>query len=280
MEINNVLLTGGNGLVGRSLAPMLTPSYSVTHLELTPPDDGLPCIKGDLRDSAAVAAACEGMDAILHVAALHGRAWAEAGDDAGFEVNVTGTKNILEGAARAGVKRVVFTSSIWAAGHGADPPYLPIDEVMPREPCELYGLTKILGEKMCSYATAKHGFSTIVLRPGGIRAPALCKPADACLLWAAVDARDVAQAHVRALEAPEDMLHDVFIITADTPLCRVDPEEFRREPAAALAKAVPGILPLLEQGEIQLAPEFEWYTIQKAKRLLGYAPQFNFRLSA
>ncbi|MBM4083095.1 MAG: NAD(P)-dependent oxidoreductase, partial [Planctomycetes bacterium] len=123
-----VLLTGGSGLVGRTLAPMLRERWDVTHFEAKDPGDGLPCVLGDLRDSKAVAAACKGMDAVLHVAALHGKAWAQAGDDVGFGVNVIGTKNILEGAAKSGVKRVVFTSSIWATGHGPNPPYLPIDE--------------------------------------------------------------------------------------------------------------------------------------------------------
>lgn len=110
------------------------------------------------------------IDAVIHVAALHGKAWADHGDGRGFEVNVAGTKNVLEGAAKAGVKRVFFTSSIWASGHGSpSAAYLPIDEDTQREPAELYGLTKILGEQMCRYATAKYEISTIVLRPGGIR---------------------------------------------------------------------------------------------------------------
>ena len=162
LNTQKVLVTGGGGLVGRTITPLLERSYSVTHLDLKDPDDGLPFIQGDLRDSRAVAEACEGMDAVLHVAALHGKAWAAAGDDTGFEVNVTGCKNILEGAAKAGVRRVVFTSSIWATGHGdPSPEYLPIDEELPRKPAELYGLTKQLGEEMCAYASALYGLSGV-----------------------------------------------------------------------------------------------------------------------
>jgi hypothetical protein len=164
------------------------------------------------------------MDAVVHIGALHGKAWNEAGDNVGFDVNVTGTRNILDNAARAGVKRVVFTSSIWASGHGTPAPaYLPIDERMVREPAELYGLTKALGEQMCRYATATYGLSTIVLRPGGIRPADAYSPVSSGFLTACVDVRDVAQAHVLALEAPDAMAHELFIITADSPLCRVDP---------------------------------------------------------
>ena len=276
MQIRTVLLTGGSGLVGRTLAPLLAERYEVTHLGVEDPGDGLPFVEADLCDSAAVAAACLGMDAVVHVAALHGFTWAQAGDDLGFAVNVLGTKNLLEGAAGAGAKRVVFTSSIWATGHGPDPPYLPIDEGLPREPAELYGLTKVLGEQMCRYASAKHGLSTIVLRPGGIRPAAAYRPGDACYLAGAVDVRDVAAAHVLGLQAPADMGHDVFVITADSPLCRVDPGAFREDPVGALDAVVPGAAQLAADGRLRLQADMEWYTVAKAKRELGYRPQYGF----
>lgn len=278
MQIRTVLLTGGSGLVGRTLAPLLTEQYEVTHIGLEDPGDGLPFVEADLCDSAAVAAACRGMDAVVHVAALHGRAWAEAGDDAGFAVNVVGTKNVLEAAATAGAQRVVFTSSIWATGHGADPPYLPIDEELPREPAELYGLTKTLGEEMCRYTTATHGVSTIVLRPGGIRPAETYGPGDAAYLVGAVDVRDVAAAHVLALQAPADVRHDVFVITADSPLCGLDPAAFRDDPVRALDTAVPGARQLAADGRLQIRADAEWYTVAKAKRRLGYRPQYGFVL--
>ncbi|MBT3286951.1 MAG: NAD-dependent epimerase/dehydratase family protein [Victivallales bacterium] len=279
MDIKNVLLTGGCGLTGRLLAGMLRDTYSVTHLEMKDPDDGLPFIQGDLRSPQAVAKACENMDAVLHVAGLHGAAWNRLGDDVGFEVNVVGTKNILEGAVKAGVKRVVFTSSIWASGHGSPaPPYLPMDEAMPREPAELYGLTKILGEAMCSYTSATSDVSTIVLRPGGILPLERYAPHHAGFLTAAVCVHDVAQAHVLALQAPSDIRHEVFIIAADSPLCQVDPDAYTRDPVGTLDSVVPGAAALVEAGELKLDPNAEWYTVAKAKRVLGYRPQYGFTL--
>ena len=274
-----ILLTGGNGLVGRTLVPMLRDKYDLTHFEMADPQDGLPFIQGDLRDSQAVADACKGIDAILHVAALHGRAWNEAGDDVGFEVNVIGTKNILEGAVQADVKRVVFTSSIWATGHNVDPPYLPIDEDLPREPFELYGLTKIMGEQMCRYATSKHGISTVVLRPGGIAPADTYSPNRMNYLAGAVDVRDIAQAHALTLQAPEEMQHEVFVITAASPLCNVDPDAFRADPIGTLDKIMPGAAKLAAQGELQLSSDLEWYTVAKAKEMLGYEPKYNFTIS-
>lgn len=273
-----VLLTGGRGLVGRTLVPLLADTCDVTHFELADPGDGAPCIVGDLRDRQAVDAACRGKDAVLHVAAMHGARWREAGDDFSFEVNVVGTKNVLEAAARNGVRRVVFTSSIWATGHGPEPPYLPIDEELPREPAELYGLTKKLGEQMCSYCTSNHGVSTICLRPGGIL------PADASagrrisLLSQAVDVRDVAQAHVHALTAPRHMQHEVFVVTADSPLTALDPEAYFAAPLDALQSVMPGVSEAVAAGKLELPLFQEWYTIARARRMLGYAPEHNFDL--
>ncbi len=276
MAKESILLTGSNGLLGRALAPLLADKYQLVHLDLVDPADGNPHIQADLCDAAAVENACQGITAIVHAGALHGRRWAEAGDDAGFCVNVLGTKNILEGARKAGVRRVVYTSSIWATGHGPNPPYLPIDEQLPREPMELYGLTKKLGEQMCQYATANYGISTICLRPGGILAVNASPAVRVGLLSAAVDVRDVAQAHLLALEAPPEMLHETFCITADSPLCRISAEDWAADPVGALERELPSIAQLVAANKLRPASIREWYSIEKARRLLGYQPQHNF----
>jgi nucleoside-diphosphate-sugar epimerase len=274
-----ILLTGGSGLVGRKVAALLRDRGQITHLDRVDPGDGLPWIEGDLCDHEAVEAACRGQDVIIHVAALHGERWQAVGDDAGFRINVLGTQNVLDGARRGGAWRVVYTSSIWATGHAPVPaPYLPIDEDLPREPFELYGLTKKLGEQMCLFATQRYGLSTICLRPGGI-----C-PEEAPLrqrfnhLFGCVDVRDVAQAHVLALDAPGEMRHETFVITADSPLCEVDPTQFFADRVGVLESLYPGIERLVADSSLDVSGQVEWYTIEKAKRLLGYAPQFTFEM--
>jgi len=276
-----ILLTGGSGLLGRRLAARLRERHEVTHFELADPGDGLPWVQGDLRDPDAVASACEGQHVVIHTAALHGKAWAGVGDQTGFEVNVMGTRNVLEAARKTGVWRVVFTSSIWATGHGLPPaPYLPIDEGLPREPVEAYGLTKKLGEQMCRFAAECNGLSTLCLRPGGIAPEDMPLPRTFAHVFGCVDVRDIADAHVLALAAPDDMAHEVLVITAESPLCQVEPQEFFADPAGTLDRLIPGTKRLIESGEIALPPQQEWYSIDKAKRLLGYRPQHGFRVPA
>jgi nucleoside-diphosphate-sugar epimerase len=276
---DRVLLTGGCGLVGRRLAALLRTRSEVTHFDMADPGDGLRWIKGSLCDPKTVETACQDKDVVIHVAALHGRAWAQAGDHAGFEVNVMGTHNILEAARKGGVWRVLFTSSIWATGHApVPPPYLPIDENLPREPVELYGLTKKLGEQMCRFATQRYGLSTLCLRPAGICAEDAPLQTRFNHLFACVDVRDVAQAHVLALDAPDTMSHETFIITADSPLCQVEPAHFLMDRVAVLEHLFPGIKRLFDEGKLNPQGATEWYSIAKARRLLGYSPQHNFQI--
>ena len=138
-EKMKILLTGGSGLLGQTLIPLLKNKHEVINFDKENPDQELTFYQGDLREQNLVEKACKNVEAIIHMAALHGKAWDQAGDSVGFEVNVTGTKNILEAAAKNKVNRVVvFTSSIWANGHLPEKAeYLPIDEKMKREPQEL-----------------------------------------------------------------------------------------------------------------------------------------------
>ncbi len=274
-----VLLTGGSGLVGKKVAELLRDRYEVVHFEARDPDDGLPWIRGELRDSQSVERACRDVDAIVHVAALHGRTWDEAGDHVGFETNVMGTFNILEGARKGGAKRVVFTSSTWATGHSPVPrPYLPVDEDVPGEPLEPYGLTKKLGEQMCRFFSEQHGFSTICLRPGGISPEDAPLSAQFGFLFGGVDVRDVAQAHALAVAAPEEIRHETINTLPDSPLCTVDPTQFLDDPVGCLEALRPGVRRLIEGERVRLSLPAEWFTIDKARELLGYCPQHNFEV--
>jgi nucleoside-diphosphate-sugar epimerase len=274
-----VLLTGGSGLLGKEVAALLCRRAEVTHFDIGDPGDGLPWIRGSLCDAMAVEKACQEQDVVIHIAGLHGRAWQAAGDHAGFETNVMGTQNVLEGARKGGAWRVIFTSSIWATGHAPTPaPYLPIDESLPREPLELYGLTKKLGEQMCRFVSHAYGLSTLCLRPGGIcgrNAPLQTRFGH---LFGTVDVRDVAMAHILALDASEAIMHETLIITAESPLCRVESTRFQADRHSVLEQLYPGIGRLVSQGEIALPAHAEWYTIGKAQSLLGYRPRYGFDL--
>ncbi|MFL5801133.1 MAG: SDR family NAD(P)-dependent oxidoreductase, partial [Roseiflexaceae bacterium] len=117
----NVLVTGGTGFIGANLAAALIArgdavrvlrraSSSLVALEGLPVEHMI----GDVTDPDAVARAVEGCDLVFHVAAL--AAYWRATREQVYHVNVAGTRVVMEACLRAGVPRVVHTSSVAAVG--------------------------------------------------------------------------------------------------------------------------------------------------------------------
>jgi nucleoside-diphosphate-sugar epimerase len=152
-----VLLTGDRGIVGRPTRVALErDGHTVVGFDLASGDD--------IRDLAAVRAAAEGCDAIVHLAGIPGDR--EDIPDQVVAVNVSGTWNVLLAAQAHGIGRVVHASSGKALGMlERDPQYLPIDDAHPGLPARPYGLAKWLSEEMCLAATRDSGIETLCLRP-------------------------------------------------------------------------------------------------------------------
>ncbi len=110
-----VVLTGGSGDLGRVLAQRLHArgDAPACYDPRPPAVDAGSWIAGDVRDRAALRVALTGGDCVVHLAAWHGihEARGERDADDFWDLNVTGTFNVFEAAARAGIGRVVFLSS-------------------------------------------------------------------------------------------------------------------------------------------------------------------------
>lgn len=159
MNNKSVLVTGGAGFIGSNLVKqLLEHGNSVTVFDnfmsgnknnLAPfPDVNL--IVGDIRDKDAVDKAVENIEVIFHLAASVGNKRSIDQPVTDAEINVLGTVNILEAARKAGVHKIVTSSS---AGIFGELKTMPIDESHPIEPDSPYGCTKLCEEKLClSYA--------------------------------------------------------------------------------------------------------------------------------
>lgn len=275
-----ILITGGAGRVGSELIKILRDKHEITHFETHDPQDGLPFIIGDLRDAQAVEKVCEGMDAIIHLAAVFNgknRKWDAVGDEAAFAINVNGTRNILDGAHKHQVKRVVFTSSVVVGG---GQPTIDNEifatESRPYDPWDMYAVTKVLCEQLCDFYAKHKGLNIICLRPGPIFPPEMYKERIWNMLEWSVDARDVALAHALAVEADESITNEIFNITSDSPLNQVDPQEYKKDPIGTLEKLFPGISTELPENSKESLKTHGWYSIDKAKKMLNYQPQYNF----
>jgi nucleoside-diphosphate-sugar epimerase len=154
------LVTGGAGYFGELLARRLLASgQEVRVLDLNRSDlPGIEQVTGDIRDPAKVAQACHGIDVVYHNVAQVPL----AKDSRLFSsVNEDGTRILLEESRKAGIQKVVCTSS--SAVFGV-PDKNPVTRATPPKPAETYGRAKLAGEKLCRKAVGV-GLDVSIVRP-------------------------------------------------------------------------------------------------------------------
>jgi nucleoside-diphosphate-sugar epimerase len=157
-----ILITGGSGYFGSVLAEQaLARGDQVRIFDLNTPGElsgPVDFVEGDVRDRAALRAACEGVDAVLHNVAQVPLA---RDKDLFWSVNVVGTANLLLAARDAGVAKVVHTSSSAIFGI---PESNPVTEETPAHPLEDYGRAKLAAELLCRDAI-NTGADVTIVRP-------------------------------------------------------------------------------------------------------------------
>ena len=118
-------------------------------------------LEGDLADAAIAARAVEGIDYVLHQAAIPSVPRSVNDPVTSNRANVDATLNVLVAARDAGVKRLVFAGSSSEYGNS---PTLPKHEDMPFSPLSPYALQKVVGTQYCQMFTRLYGFETVVIR--------------------------------------------------------------------------------------------------------------------
>lgn len=167
------LVTGGAGFIGSNLVAALTAAGEHVrvldnletgrwaHLDGIPAQSHIEKIEGDIRDAAAVARAAEGVEVILHQAALGSVPRSVDTPVESDAVNVGGTVTVLDVARRQGVRRVVFAASSAAYG---ETPALPKREDMAPMPMSPYAVSKLACEHYLKVFAGIYGLETINLR--------------------------------------------------------------------------------------------------------------------
>ncbi len=122
----------------------------------------------DLRNAAAAAAACKGIDFIYHTAALPSVPRSVMDPRTSHDANIEGTFNLLEGARAASVRRIVYSASSSAYG---DQPGFPRRENMVPMPISPYAVQKLLGEVYLQSYWQVYGLETVSLRYFNIFGP-------------------------------------------------------------------------------------------------------------
>jgi len=174
----NYLITGGGGFIGSNIAHELIKrgekvrildNFSTgRRINLAGIEKSIELIDGDVRDFWTVREAVEGIDCVLHQAALPSVPRSVKNPLTSNSVNIDGTVNLLEASKQARVKRFVLASSSSVYG---DTPQLPKREDMNLDPLSPYAVTKLAGEKYCKIFYELYGLETVALRYFNIFGP-------------------------------------------------------------------------------------------------------------
>jgi dihydroflavonol-4-reductase len=296
---SKVLVTGGNGHVGNTLAKRLhDKGYEVRVTVRNPGEaeasgifDGyaVRMCRADMRDAAAVREAMDGVDGVFQVAALYH--YNDQGLDQGIVANnVEGARTVLRLASECGVGRVVFTSSIAAVGFGGSA-QRPLTEQDWSHPDDAYCRSKLESERAAWASAAEHGLDLVALCPSIILGPNFYKhtpstvnvaalidnqvPFRVPIGLAAVDVRDVADAHILAYE--NRMASGRYLVTGTRmpdlfgALSECDPDMVVPERTLSMDEA----RQLAEKSgmPVELVGQPYWYSDQRIRCELGWQPR-------
>ena len=310
------LVTGATGFVGSHLTrQLLDAGHDVRALYRSSGKlailDGLPVepILGDLDDVESLKRACDGCDVVFHVAAKADY-WKDDDRDALWRINVDGTLNVLDAAKSASVRRVVFTSSASTIGIRADGQ--PADETrafnLPPERF-WYAWTKAQAEAIAAEFAAD-GQDVVTLNPTVVIGPGDLNAISGSFIietaryrWATpvssgalavIDARDVARAHVIAMQRGRSgeryilnaanlsyrQWYDMIAAACDVRAPMLLTPDWLLEPTARLIKTLRrlGIQTPMDENQVRLGGSRVVFDGEKANRELC-APQIDIATS-
>ena len=308
-----ILVTGGTGFTGHNLSKrllrdghqvrLLVRSKSRVSLD---PQPNLEIQEGDIRDRLAVDKAVAGVEKIFNIAAMFRTA--SSVDQDYRDIHVEGTRHLLEAALRFQVGRFVHCSTVGVHGDVKVP---PATEESPYAPADIYQRTKLEGELLAREFAAKNSLALSVVRPTAIYGPGdmrllkLFKLAvknitpvigTGKIFYHMVYIDDLVQGFILASEV-EAAIGEVFIIGGDENMILDDllsviaritdrPETKIHIPALPFQLAgsicekicIPlGIEPPIYRRRVDFFTKSRSFDISKAKRILGYTPQYGLQ---
>ncbi|HEX4915186.1 MAG TPA: SDR family oxidoreductase [Vicinamibacterales bacterium] len=164
----NYLVTGGAGFIGSHISEeLIKRGHRVRVVDSLVTGyqrnlrDGVEFMKGDLAEREVARAAVDGMDYVIHQAAIPSVPRSVDKPEESHRANVDSTMQILLASRDAGIKRVVFAGSSSVYG---DQPVLPKTETMPTNPLSPYALQKLMAEMYLQMFTRLYGLETVTTR--------------------------------------------------------------------------------------------------------------------
>jgi nucleoside-diphosphate-sugar epimerase len=289
-----IFFTGGSGKAGRhAIAHLVERGYSVTNADLAPLNmPGVADLRVDLTDAGHVFNALHAFargeeqeagtgtpryDAIVHFAAVPSLMLRP--DNETYQVNVSSTYNILDAAAKLGIRKVIFGSSETTYGicfyDGVKKPaYVPIDEEHPTVPQDSYAMSKVVNEVTARSFQERTGFDIYGLRINNViepleyqtKFPPFMKDPELRRrnIFAYIDARDLGHMVDRCLQT-DGLGYEVFNVSNDDMSVSLASDE-------VIARFYQGVEKRREMGRNET-----FFANAKAKRMVGFAPRHSWR---
>ena len=311
----HVLVTGATGFVGSHLTRRLVADGAYVRIYVRKSSDqkvveslrstGAEIVYGDITDGVAVADAVKEIEYVFHIAALFRSA--KHGDRIYYDVNVEGTRNILDAAERAQVRRVIHCSTVGVHSHIPHPPAAEDEEYRPGD---IYQLTKCEGEKLARERFSSERVEGTIVRPAMIwgqgdtrtlklyrgvaqRRFPIIGSGKTLTHW--VDVDDLVDGFMLAAEK-EEAKGQIYIFAGERPVAITElVEEISRvagvKPWPVKVPALPiqllgsltesickplGIEPILHRRRVDFFTKTRSFDTSKARKELGYRPRLSF----
>lgn len=290
-----ILFTGGTGKAGRHVIPyLLNQGHRILNVDLEPLDHpGVLNRIADITDAGQMHDVMRNyadfdelepgkgppaFDAVVHFAAVP-RIMITS-DNECYRTNVMGTYNVIDAALRAGVKKIIVASSettygICFANGERKPEYIPVDEDHPTVPEDSYAMSKVVNEATARSFQCRSGADIYALRINNVIEPHEYKALFPDFvtepekrrrnIFAYIDARDLGQMVQKCLET-DGLGYEVFNVSNDDHSVAAPTSDL-------IDRFYQGVEVRKKMGERET-----FYANDKARRLLGYAPEHHWRM--
>ena len=156
-----IIITGGSGFIGSYLAMQLKKEHSVTIFDIKKNTSDIDFLEGDVTNLDSVKNLIKDCDLVIHLAASLGVVNVERDPVQTLDINLGGTKNVLEACRTNNIKKIIFSSSSEIYG---EPTKIPIGENDKPIPITTYGISKLASEEYIKSYSKSYGIQYTIFR--------------------------------------------------------------------------------------------------------------------
>jgi UDP-glucose 4-epimerase len=274
-DFMKLLITGAAGRIGRATYIRLSAEHQVVGLDCVPSSTS--DVLASIEDTDQIRIALEGVDAVIHIAAMHAPHVGHVTDEAFEAVNVKATVSLARLAIEAGARAFVFTSTTALYGSASilTDRAAWIDEGTVPRPRTIYHRTKLKAESLLEKIAVETELSVTVVRMSR------CFPEPAPIMAAfrlhrGVDVRDVADAHAVAALEPSIGFRR-YVVSGSTPFLQEDADGLLRNAPEVIEMRCPDLAAAFGRRKWMLPNSIDRvYSPALASNELRWKPKYGF----